>query len=534
VSNVTPSNGLVQLYNVNDPANPVALGSTVKASGGMATITLNGNPLADGTYQIAATAAISVGGTPSAFSSSTPITVQTSLQLVSISPSADFLTSLPNNQVVVTFSHPLAGITVDPKTGLASPPFAVTLTPAGPDGLTTLVATGGKSYWSAPSGIDSGDLPVPATLSYVQNPDGTSSIILTAQQPLATDVYVITVSGNLTDLAGNPLMSASGGTGNIFSSFTLRPSPVNLTAPTVTSVTTQGGSVPITSGALIPQPDTIAVAFSKPMDTYTINSTSIQLLANTGPNKTFVPVTPVSVVYSPSTQSAYLTPETALKLGTTYEVQVGTGVTDDQGFPKPGVPLAAAVTRTFTVASPGVNGSSPLVITATNPPDGTLRTQPLGYVSITFSEALNMSSFQRFSAMLIPKTGGVTTNGSDYSDVPFNAKLAFNPNTNQLIIVPTGQLPTAGVTELISLSLSQIKAANGDSLTDTHNKPGQRTFELLVSSNAAVPSVAVASPSTSQSRGAVTHVAVASPSRPVRPRQAAGVLPQGPIRFWNP
>jgi hypothetical protein len=56
----------------------------------------------------------------------------------------------------------------------------------------------------------------------------------------------------------------------------------------------------------------------------------------------------------------------------------------------------------------------------------------------------------------------VTTGGSGYADVPLNAKLAFNPNTNQLIIVPTGLLPNNTV---YLFALSGITASNGDKLT---------------------------------------------------------------------
>jgi hypothetical protein len=129
--------------------------------------------------------------------------------------------------VVVTFNHWLTGLVPDKAdgSGFASAPFAVMLIPSGPDGSVTMANTG--SLWSAPSGIDSGDLPVPATLVYHQNADGTSTITLTANQPLASDVYLISVSGSLTDLAGNMLTGDRGTPGALHSSFALQGSPVD-------------------------------------------------------------------------------------------------------------------------------------------------------------------------------------------------------------------------------------------------------------------------------------------------------------------
>jgi hypothetical protein len=143
---------------------------------------------------------------------------------------------------------------------------------------------------------------------------------------------------------------------------------------------------------------------------------------------------------------------------------VYSGISDDQQFPEPGGTLGQDFFTTFQVNAAGVGaGQSPLTVLGTSPANGTAWTSPLGYGSVTFSEAINLSSFGRYSAMLVPQTGGVTTGGSGYADVPYNAMLAFNPNTNQLIIVPTGIL-TDNTVDLFALS--NISATNGDPLTN--------------------------------------------------------------------
>ncbi len=513
VSNVSPPNAFVQLYDVTNGVS-VALGSPTQAQNGTATITLSGTPLTDGTHQIAATAALTLGGSQSLMSAATSVTVQTALRVTSVTPNLNYYNNttqpLPNNgQVVVTFNHWLAGITVNATTGYASPAFSVMLIPAGPDALTTQASTG--VLWSAPSGQDSGDLPVPATLKYHQNADGTSTLTLTPKQPLTTDVYLITVDG-LSDLAGNPLENISGAPGNYFASFEYQALPANTSAPTVTSITAQQGTVVIANNQ-IAQPDTIGITFSKPMDPFTINTNTVQLFAQ-GDS---IPLT-ASVAYSPSTQTAYLTPGTLLQPGTQYTITVSTGVTDDQRFPSPGQSLPGTYTDTFTVSNSAPNSdSTPLAVKNTAPLNGSPWFSALGYGSVTFNNPIVLSSFTRFSAMLVPQTGGVTTGSSGYADVPVDAKLAFNPNTNQLIIVPTGILPGSGT--VYAFALSNIPAKNGSTLTG----PYYSTFELAsaaqpqVETRTGVAAEETVIPPVAPAKGSATSAVVPSPLA-VQPR----------------
>ena len=459
-----PTSGVYyRLYDISDASSPVLLAGPVLMLLGNS-ITVADQTLADGLHQIAYTTATSPGGTQSAFSQAFALRVETSLHVLSMSPATNYVTgSLPNNQVVVTFSGWLAGLVPDRAngSGFASNPFAVILVPSGPEGGG--LYGNGASLWNAPYGVDGGDLPIPSTMVYHQNADGTSTITLTPNMGLNTDIYLISVSAGITDLAGNVLTNAQGNPGPQYSSFDLHASPTDTTPLAVMSVTAANGTTVINND-LIPQPDTIAIAFNKPLDLWTVNTSSIHLLAKSAPYG--VSGVAAQVAYSPSTNTAYLTPEALLAPGTVYYVEVDTTVTDDQGLPAAGNALAQPFITSFEVSTPSAGaGQSPLRVTATNPANGTAWPSRLGYGAVTFSEPINLASLGRYSAMLIPQTGGVTTGGSGYADVPLNAKLAFNPNTNQLIIVPTtGLLPNKVV---YLFALSGMSAVNGDTLGGT-------------------------------------------------------------------
>jgi len=462
---------------------------------GTATADANGNysvqptnALPNGVFKLQARAH-GLGAGPSFLSPVVTVTVQTSLAVTSTSPgNGTLVTSLPNGQVVVKFNHTLQGLTPDNPAAFAGIPFSVMLIPSGPDGGARFAA--GLPLWTAPSGLDDGDLPVPATLVYHANADGTSQITLTPAFPLSTDIYLIQIGG-LTDVAGNQV----GGTGVVFASFDYHASAPNNSALQVVGVTANHGSTVINNNQ-IPQPDTIAIQFNKALSTWTVNDNTVHLLAKNG--STYVAV-PAAVAFSPSTNSIYLTPEAILTPGTVYVISVDGSVADDQSFPQPGVKLGQAFNTSFTVGNAAVTGQSPLALLQTSPANGTPWLAPLGYVSATFSEQLNMNSLGRFSAMLVPHTGGVTTGTSGYADVPMNAKVAFNPNTNQLIIIPTQLLGNS----IYLVALAGMSATNGDSLG---NAPVYSTFQL------GAPAAQAHAVKSSQSAGLAAVTADSSPS----------------------
>jgi hypothetical protein len=510
VSGVAPAGGYVRLY-----ANGNLVTGPIWPSGGSASFVLSGNALADGLYRFTATAAPASTGPASAASAPTMVEIDTHLQIQTITPNSDYVdTSTFPGKIVLVFNHALAGLTADQpdNAGFAGHAFSVMLIPSGPDGG-ALYAAHAASLWTAPSGVDSGDLPVPAQLVYHENPDGTSQIALTPAFPLSTDIYLVSVSG-LTDLAGNALAGSGGPGTSFYTSFDLHASPADNTPLQVTGVSADQGKVVI-AGNSVPQPDTIGIAFNKALDTWTVNTGTIHLYDQAGAPQ------PAAVAYSPATHTAYLTPETVLTPGTVYFVAVDPSVSDDQSFPNPGGALGHEFATSFTVSGPAVSGSAPLTLLRTAPADSTQDFQALGYGAATFSEAVNRAALGRFSAMLIPQTGGANTGGSGYADVPLNAKVAFNPNTDQLIIVPTQPVGNS----VFLFSLSGITAADGDTLAGT----AYATFQLVTNGTGSARSLSaplrVVTPPTATPRGPAAVHAAARPVRaaPTPPRR---VVPQ--------
>lgn len=428
------------------------------SNNGVATITSGG--LANSKAQGATTISARFNGV----TGSTLLTVNPPappLHVVSVTPSGGKFQTLPNGKIVVTFNEQLGGLTPDAPNGggFAAFPFAVKLVPQGPSGT-----------FNAPAGTSSGHTKIPATLVYHVNANNTSTITLFPRAPLGTDNYRIAVSGSLKNRSGATLTDSQGNHGAQFTTFTIKTTAPNATPLKVVGVTTRHASVPINNGATIAQPDTIAIGFNKQVDFLTLNTDTVQLLA--GPSNT--PVT-AAVAYSPTTKTVFLTPEGPLVPGTTYTISVAASVTDDQGFPAPDAAftLGSPFTRTFQVSSAGVGaGHGPLVALSTNghlganPGFGPARKTPFGYATIPFSETIDLSSLGPSSVMLVTQLGGLNNNGLDKADTPLNAQFAFNPNTNELIIVPT----VVTGNDIYRYFLSGIKATNGDPLTNPGGK----------------------------------------------------------------
>jgi subtilisin-like proprotein convertase family protein len=460
------SHGL-SITNVTKPhfvgtTNPNALVDLINATTGtvLATTTADASghysvsptaPLTDGVYSLQ-TRAYGFNNDAGIKSAKLSVTIQTRLQVVSVSPSVNTYNSLPGGQIVVTFNHPLVGLTPNDLTGagFSNNPFAVYLVPRGPSGV-----------FSAPSGIDGGSTPMNATLIYnVDTATGTSSITLIPRAKLGTDVYLIAVSGSLKDQAGNSLLNASAQPGTFYSTFEIKTTTPNNTPLKITGVTTLRNSVSITNNATIPQPDTIAIFFNKPIDFLTADTKTVQLI-DVATN------TPVAadVAWSPTVNALYLTPTAALAPGVKYKISVAGSVSDDQGFPNPdkAFTLGSTFTRTFQVSGAGLGaGSSPFqVLTNAVVPGPGPRSAPFGYISIPLSESLDLSSVHRFSVKLSLAAGGLDSNNFDAGDSSINAQVSWNPNSRMLIVVPT--VPLSNGTYLITIN--KLSASNGDTLS---------------------------------------------------------------------
>lgn len=469
-------NGKVTIGLVQNPTSATLSGTlTVSAVHGLATFSMLSLNEVGKDYTIAATA----DGLTSVISSPidiVPANAGPPLHIVSITPAPGNYPALPGGTVVVTFNQPLAGLVADVASGggFTRSPFAVFLVPRGPSGV-----------FAAPSSLNAGSTPIHATLVYHVNADKTSTITLTPRAPLGTDIYLITVSGTLASTAGNPLTDASGTTGPEYRTFELMTTPPNSLPLKVMSVTTDHASESITNGATIAQPDTIAIGFNKPVDYLMLNSSTVQLLAG----QFGLPVSSV-VAYSPATRTVYITPTQKLVAGIKYTVRISGTVTDDQGFPNPDTSytLGANFTRSFFVAAGAPVISRPLVALSkdghllASPSYGPARTSPFGYASIPFSEPLDLAASGRYSVMLMPQMGGLDNSAPDSADTTLNARVAFNPNVDALIIVPT--VPTGN--DVYWYCLTNLRATNGDPLVNPGGTlPVRDSFALALPAQAA-------------------------------------------------
>ena len=391
------------------------------------------------------------------------LSVTGDFSILSVSPAnGSVVPALPNGEVVVTLSQPVAGL-ADGQSPIQTTgtfnPYDVILLARGPDGV-----------FSAPTGVDGGDLPLHVNVVYHVNGNGTSEFVITPTGPLSTDVFAVHVDlAAFRDASGQPLTDANNG----YRTFLLQKPAVNPSAPLqVTGVTALNGQTVINND-VVPMPDTIQIHFNKPLFAGAAGNGNVQLIANPGPNFSIVPSV---AAYSPTTDSIYLTPTERLGQGTVYAVRVAgqdsgsTYVSDDQGFGGPGYPLPHTFYDTFSIAeSAPPNPIRPFRVSATLPPASTTSTwtQPVGYALIRFTEPLDPQSLGRYSAMLIPRSGGLNTNAFDAGDVPLNATVAYNPAAFQLIIVPSQPVGD----DVYLYALSNMRATNGDPLLNNFGQP---------------------------------------------------------------
>ncbi|MDR3636094.1 MAG: hypothetical protein P4L84_19995 [Isosphaeraceae bacterium] len=340
--------------------------------------------------------------------------------------------ALPNGQVVITLSEPVAGLS-DGQSPIQATggfnPYDVMLIPRGPSGI-----------FSAPSGIDGGSLPVHANVVYHVNGDGTSEFVLTPTAPLSTDVFLIHVDlSAFRDASGNTLTDPNNGD----TTFLLQRAQSDpAQAWGVVSVTADG-KTPINNNIVAPFV-TIQILFNRPLYPGAAEDGNVQLIANPGPDDSVVPSV---AAYNPTTDSIYLTPTTMLHPGVVYAVRVAgkdsgsTYVSDDQGYGGPGYPLAQTFYDTFEVSPIAIPQvlPSPFTVTKVSPTGPTTAT--FGYVAISLNlgELPDPSSLTRWSVMVIPQSGGLDNSAFDAGDVPLNGTVVVGagPFGNVIVVVPS-------------------------------------------------------------------------------------------------
>ena len=204
-------------------------------------------------------------------------------QVVSTEPLIGALDVAPNTTVSVTFSEPVDAFTVN-----------------------------GSSFT-----VDDGGTFVDGLVSHSE-----SVAVFTPKQPLAYDTtYMVTLTTEITDLAGNPLEDF------VAWSFSTGSAP-DTTAPVVLNTLPANGEQNVTSTVQV------TVQFSESMNAATLNTASFTLSAAAGP---------VAGTVIAGDTSASFVPDAALNLNETYTAQVSTAATDLAGNP-----LAFPVTWSFS------------------------------------------------------------------------------------------------------------------------------------------------------------------------------------------
>lgn len=145
--------------------------------------------------------------------------------------------------------------------------------------------------------------------------------------------YNATVTTGAKDLQGIALAAP------FYFSFTTRLTK-DTSPPDIVAVNPAAGAI------CVPQNQKITVTFDEPMDSLSINSTTVFIEGTTG-----------SVTYNAGAQTATLTPATLLGANTTYTITVTTGAKDMGG-----VALAAPFLQTFTTGPCPGGGTSTVAL----------------------------------------------------------------------------------------------------------------------------------------------------------------------------
>jgi len=245
----------------------------------------------------------------------------------------------------------------------------------------------------------------------------------TPTAPLAPNTeFTATITTGVADAYGNTLPASFVWT------FTTSATCV---LPTVTLVTPPTGSV-----VTCPYTAIVSAAFSKAMNSATINTTTFTL---TGPGGVSVAG---AVTYAPATYVATFAPTVALAASTSYTATITTGVTDVIGDA-----LAANFVWTFT--TPPNCATAPPSVTVVTPPNGSLTTCPnTAVVSATFSKAMNSATINA-STFTLTGTGGASVAGTvsyvGASDIAtFTPLAALAPSTLYTATITTGAADTTG------------------------------------------------------------------------------------------
>ncbi|HEY7313483.1 MAG TPA: Ig-like domain-containing protein, partial [Gemmataceae bacterium] len=234
------------------------------------------------------------------------------------------------------------------------------------------------------------------------------------------------------------------------------------TSPTVTSVTPANSATGVSTGSAV------TVQFSEALDPTTVSSSTIQLLNASGT------AVAASVTYNASTDTATLTPSSALSAGSTYTISVHGGTTGAVIKDAAGNALAANFSSSFSTAA--AVDTTPPTVTSVTPANFATGVSTGSAITVQFSEALNSSTVSSSTVQLLNAAGtavaaSVTYNASTFTATltPSSALLASSTYTISVHGGTTGAVikDTAGNALAANFSSSFSTAAAVDTTPPT-------------------------------------------------------------------
>ncbi len=191
--------------------------------------------------------------------------------------------------------------------------------------------------------------------------------------------------------------------------------PPDTTPPTVTGRTPAAGA---TNVAVSVRP---TVTFSEPIDPTTVTTTNLTLTPNGGA------AVAASVAYDGPSQTATLTPTSALATGTTYTVRVKGGPTGIADLATNR--LVADATSTFSTAA--APDTTPPTVTGRTPAAGATNVAVSVRPTVTFSEPIDPTTVTTTNLTLTPNGGAAVA-----------ASVAYDGPSQTATLTPTSALAT--------------------------------------------------------------------------------------------
>ncbi len=293
--------------------------------------------------------------------------------------------------------------------------------------------------------------------------------------PLAVEhFYEVIFAGELTDLAGNPVLCV--GSGSLCNLSFTTGFASNATAPTVVGIS------PADQSTGVPVNTQVLVQFSSPVNQTTLGQVT---LSNAG-----VPVPVVPILVNGQT-TLILSPIVPLTESTPYTVSVA-GVQDLSGNT-----LLSPVTATFTTGS--VADLVPPSVATISPANGVIGAPINAVVQVQFSERIDPLTVTGDTLQVIPVTGnpisGTVAVSADGKSATFTPGSPLVSETTYAVIVSNG------ITDLAGQGLTFFSSS----------------FTTGVSSQGAGPQILTISPPNGSSDAPVNAQIVAALNEPVEP-----------------